>query len=64
MQARLEPEWLGTYRAYKFEFVGLPSAPPDVSVKAVDADTRGRTRTEVFVSWNGATEVVSLSSLD
>ncbi|KAK3709516.1 hypothetical protein LTR37_010889 [Vermiconidia calcicola] len=63
MQARLEPKWLGTYRAYKFEFVGLPKDPPDVVGDTVVVEQEGggrtETKTEVWVSWNGATEVHS-----
>jgi hypothetical protein len=59
MQAKLVPKWLGTYRTYKFEFVGQPDDPPDVVGKTVDLQTGGGTKTNVFVSWNGATEVVS-----
>ena len=63
MQARLKPDWLGTYRAYKFDgFVGTPDDPPDVVARAVEEDKKEDgmgMRTEVFVSWNGATEAVS-----
>lgn len=55
MEATLKAEWLGTYRSYKYPFVGMPADPPDVvSV----AETRDHTMTLVYVSWNGATEVV------
>lgn len=55
MEATLKAEWLGTYRSYKYPFVGKPADPPDVvSV----AETRDHTMTLVYVSWNGATEVV------
>ena len=63
MQARLEPKWLGTYRAYKFDFVGLPLEPPDVNAEAIENRPKGGTTTMVHVSWNGATEVVSTSDL-
>lgn len=54
MEARLKAEWLGTYRSYKYPFVGTPADPPDVvSV----AETRDHAVTLVYVSWNGATEV-------
>ena len=59
MQARLKPDWLGTYRQYKFEFVGKPKDPPDVDVKAINVEEHRGTDTVVHVSWNGATEVVS-----
>ncbi|KAK5163784.1 uncharacterized protein LTR77_010458 [Saxophila tyrrhenica] len=57
MQARLRVDWLGTYRAYKFEFEGTPADPPDAVGEVVEED--GRVKTNVFVSWNGATEVNS-----
>ena len=59
MQAKLATKFLGTYRAYKFEFTGMPDDLPDVVGKAVSVKTGGGTQTEVHVSWNGATEVVS-----
>jgi hypothetical protein len=64
MQARLQPEWMGSYRAFKFEdWVGMPDDPPDVVARAVKpTNLEDGVRTEVFVSWNGATEVVSLPS--
>ena len=60
MQARLRPKWIGSYRAFKFEnWVGMPTDPPDVVARAVKPTNPDEcTRTEVFVSWNGATEVV------
>lgn len=45
-----------TYRAYKFNFTGTPTEPPDLAVFSfgTSADT---TITAVYASWNGATEV-------
>ncbi len=57
MQSRLRVDWLGTYRAYKFEFEGTPVEPPDAVGEVVDG--RHGKKTDVYVSWNGATEVVS-----
>ena len=54
MEARLKAEWLGTYRSYKYPFVGKPADPPDV---VSIAETHNHTMTLVWVSWNGATEV-------
>ena len=58
MEARMVPDWIGTYRGFKYEFVGLPKQPPDVLSKT---ESRGPvhnfTKTQVYVSWNGATEV-------
>ncbi|KAI4621100.1 uncharacterized protein J4E87_006728 [Alternaria ethzedia] len=46
-----EPEKVQSYRAYKAEWVGKPSTKPDVyACKASNG-------TEVYMSWNGATEV-------
>lgn len=56
MQARLAPEWLGSYRNYKFEYVGRPLTRPDVHA-AVYFGQRNETITRVYVSWNGDTEV-------
>jgi hypothetical protein len=60
MQAKLKTKFLGTYRAYKFEFKGMPEDPPDAVARTVVAQSAGGTQTVVHVSWNGATEVVSL----
>ena len=58
MEARMVPDWIGTYRGFKYEFVGLPKQPPDVLSKT---ESRGPaheyTMTKVYASWNGATEV-------
>ena len=40
-----------SYRAYKFEWHGFPQTPPSADITDDDA--------EVYVSWNGATEVAS-----
>lgn len=55
MEATLKAQWLGTYRSYKYPFVGKPADPPDVVSLA---ETRDHTMTLVYVSQNGATEVV------
>ncbi len=47
------PRGANTYRAYRFPWVGTPSAPPDTAVEL----GLGNDLT-VYVSWNGATEVV------
>ena len=41
-----------TYRAYRFPWTGRPTRPPDVQARVLDSR-----RTEVWVSWNGATGV-------
>jgi hypothetical protein len=45
-----------SYRAYRFEWEGQPTDPPDVVVTPVDDQTR---QLDVAVSWNGATEVAT-----
>lgn len=45
-----------TYRAYKFEFTGRPSAPPDLVARVWGNDAKHLTTT-FYVSWNGATDV-------
>jgi Arylsulfotransferase (ASST) len=59
-----------SYRAYRFEWEGQPTDPPDVVVTSVD-DQRddggggeaeegdGNRQLDVAVSWNGATEVAT-----
>lgn len=43
---------IASYRAYRFQWNGQPTAPPDLAVAA-----RPRGSTEVYASWNGATDV-------
>ncbi|GAB1197068.1 hypothetical protein APSETT444_006350 [Aspergillus pseudonomiae] len=45
-----------TYRAYKFEFTGRPSAPPDL-VASVWGTDQTDLSTTFYVSWNGATDI-------
>jgi Arylsulfotransferase (ASST) len=45
-----------SYRAYRFEWDGQPTEPPDVVVTPVDDRAR---QLDVAVSWNGATEVAT-----
>ncbi|MFL5893822.1 MAG: arylsulfotransferase family protein [Thermoleophilaceae bacterium] len=47
-----------SYRAYRLPWHGRPSGRPAVAVRAVSG---GRTR--VYISWNGATDVVSYQVL-
>ncbi|RFU33836.1 hypothetical protein B7463_g2515, partial [Scytalidium lignicola] len=56
LEAKFMSERFVVYRAYKFNFTGLPLYPP--AVKAYAFGTTTETITTVFyVSWNGATEV-------
>lgn len=50
------PSHLGTYRAYKLEFVGEPQEPIMLSCSSYAASI-GLNATVCHVSWNGATEV-------
>lgn len=55
-EAIFSVKWLGTYRQYKFPFVGLPLQPPDTHSEARGGGNNDAS-TIVHVSWNGATEV-------
>ena len=57
MDATMATEWLGSYRSYKFDFVGLPTRPPKAVSAAYASTARNSTTTMVHLSWNGATEV-------
>ncbi len=59
MQARMLAGWLGSYRNYKFPFVGQPLSSPTVHSAAYGIEGRKTARTVLHVSWNGATEVES-----
>lgn len=59
MQARMLAGWLGSYRNYKFPFVGKPLSLPTVHSAAYGIEGREAARTVLHVSWNGATEVES-----
>lgn len=56
MEAIFAVDWLGTYRQYKYPFVGLPKTLPDINSRVSSSDNITNTTT-VHVSWNGATEV-------
>ncbi|KAF7718367.1 Aryl sulfotransferase family protein [Penicillium ucsense] len=56
MTARFASERYSTYRAYKGEFVGRPTSPPDV-VASVYGTRDDDTTTLIHVSWNGATDI-------
>ena len=59
MEARFKADWMGSYRNYKFPFVGKPATLPDVhSVSYLDSlEFEKDPLTVVHVSWNGDTEV-------
>ena len=56
MKAKLPPK-KNTYRSYKSPWIGRPIDPPDVWSHAMRSGSPPRFKTEVYVSWNGATEV-------
>ena len=56
MQAKLRPN-LKSYRNYKFPWVGHPTQPPDVYSVAFVAENEDTYNTNIYMSWNGATEV-------
>ncbi|KAJ5089606.1 hypothetical protein N7532_008290 [Penicillium argentinense] len=56
MSARFTSSRFSNYRAYKFEFTGRPTVPPDM-VAAVHGTDETNLVTTIWVSWNGATEV-------
>jgi hypothetical protein len=58
MTAEFVSDRFSTYRAYKFPFVGRPSAPPDLIAHVWGTD-ESHMVTTVYVSWNGATDVAS-----
>lgn len=49
-----------TYRAYKFEFTGLPSTPPTL-ISEVSGTDAMHLITTFYVSWNGATDIATWS---
>jgi hypothetical protein len=56
MTARFVSERYSTYRAYKGEFIGRPTALPDL-VASVYGTSDEDITTLIHVSWNGATDV-------
>ncbi|CAI7593996.1 unnamed protein product [Penicillium glandicola] len=57
MTARFASDRYSTYRSYKGEFTGRPTAPPDL-VASVYGTHDEDMMTLIHVSWNGATDVV------
>lgn len=56
MTAQFKSPRYSNYRAYKFEFTGHPTTPPDL-VASVYGNDETNLVTTIHVSWNGATEV-------
>ncbi|OQE23141.1 hypothetical protein PENSTE_c009G04208 [Penicillium steckii] len=56
MSARFTSPRYSNYRAYKYEFTGRPTIPPDM-VASVHGTDETNLLTTIWVSWNGATEV-------
>ncbi|OQE44111.1 hypothetical protein PENCOP_c002G05859 [Penicillium coprophilum] len=57
MTARFVSDRYSTYRSYKGEFTGRPTAPPDLVASVYGTSDEDMT-TIIHVSWNGATDVV------
>jgi hypothetical protein len=60
MEAMFLSPTFSTYRAYKFDFVGMPAEPPVLKALAYGSDLT-ELMSVLHVSWNGATEVASYS---
>ena len=59
-EARFLSDRFATYRSYKFNFTGLPAEPPVLVAYAYGTTSSVEVASTVsYVSWNGATEVVS-----
>ncbi|KAJ5577525.1 uncharacterized protein N7459_006489 [Penicillium hispanicum] len=56
MWARFVSDRFSSYRSYKFDWIGRPTAPPDVVASVYGANMRD-IMTIIHVSWNGATDV-------
>ncbi|KAJ5362169.1 hypothetical protein N7541_003013 [Penicillium brevicompactum] len=56
MEANFTSPRYSSYRAYKFEFTGRPSTPPDMVASVFGTDETNMVTT-FWVSWNGATDV-------
>lgn len=56
MAAEFSSERFVTYRAYKFNFTGVPLEPPVMKAFVYGVDPASST-TVFYMSWNGATEV-------
>ncbi|KAJ5508728.1 hypothetical protein N7527_010871 [Penicillium freii] len=57
MTAQFSSDRYSTYRSYKGEFTGRPTAPPDLVASVYGTHAEDMT-TIIHVSWNGATDVV------
>ncbi|KAJ5205941.1 hypothetical protein N7491_003435 [Penicillium cf. griseofulvum] len=56
MTANFTSSRYSSYRGYKFEFTGRPTAPPDMVASVYGTDETNMVTT-FWVSWNGATDV-------
>lgn len=59
MESIFAVDWFGSYRNYKFPYVGRPTTKPDAKSLAYmqDENRENNPVTKVWVSWNGDTEV-------
>lgn len=55
-EAQFASKRFANYRTYKMDFIATPKTTPDVK-SFVATNSRGEMGTNIFVSWNGATEV-------
>ncbi|KAJ5108420.1 ASST-domain-containing protein [Penicillium angulare] len=58
LEAKFLTSQFYNYRAYKFEFTGRPSEPPALVASATESEDGGL-KTNIYVSWNGATDIAS-----
>jgi hypothetical protein len=56
MYAQFASERFSSYRSYKFDWIGRPTAPPDMVTSVYGANDLDMT-TIAHISWNGATDV-------
>lgn len=56
MSAQFTSPRFSSYRAYKFEFTGRPTTPPDLVASVWGTDETNLVTT-FWVSWNGATDI-------
>ena len=56
-EARFTSDRFVTYRAYKFNFTGMPAEAKPVLKAFAHGVTRARSSTVIYTSWNGATDI-------
>ncbi|UJO13066.1 uncharacterized protein CLAFUR5_03623 [Fulvia fulva] len=58
-EARFTSERFVTYRAYKFNFTGMPAEAKPVLKAFAHGITQEKSSTVIYTSWNGATDIAS-----